>query len=132
MTADIRERIADVALRLAKESTYRHRAAEDLLAILADIPVHQVEPCGALSDAASEAIRWRHIETAPMDGTKFLGLRDGIAATACRIPRDDCEMWQFGNQSAAVEHFPNIKPTHWMPLPPPPSSASVGGTGSGT
>lgn len=63
---------------------------------------------------------WQPIETAPMDGTMFLAYRRGSFAAAYRVPRDDCEMWCFGGMSAAVEHSPGIKPTHWMPLPQPP------------
>lgn len=64
--------------------------------------------------------QWRTIETAPMDGTVFLGLR-GTAIRECyRIQRDDCEMWCFGDRTASVEYWPSIKPTHWMPLPQPP------------
>ncbi len=67
-------------------------------------------------------IEWQPIETAPMDGTEFLGWRRGIAGTAYRIPRDDCEMWFFCGQSGNVESWPQVKPTHWMPLPKPPTS----------
>jgi hypothetical protein len=63
---------------------------------------------------------WRPIESAPKDGSEFLAYRRGAIATASRVPRDDCEMWVFGGCSAAVECWPDIRPTHWMPLPPPP------------
>ena len=64
---------------------------------------------------------WQPIETAPTDGTEFLGLsRHGQIAIAYRVQRDDCEMWVFGGQSASVEAKPSIKPTHWMPLPEAP------------
>lgn len=73
------------------------------------------------AEALEEAAQWQPIETAPNDGTEFLAYRRGKVATAYRVPRDDCEMWVFGGSSAAVEHFPSIKPTHWMPLPQPPA-----------
>ena len=59
------------------------------------------------------------IDTAPTDGTVFLGYRerDGRWGECYRIQRDDCEMWCFGGESAAAEKWPNFKPTHWMPLP---------------
>ena len=59
------------------------------------------------------------IDTAPTDGTVFLGYRerDGRWGECYRIQRDDCEMWGFGGESAAAEEWPNFKPTHWMPLP---------------
>ena len=59
------------------------------------------------------------IDTAPTDGTVFLGYRerDGRWGECYRIQRDDCEMWGFGGESAAAEEWPGFKPTHWMPLP---------------
>jgi hypothetical protein len=69
---------------------------------------------------------WMPIATAPKDGSEFLAYRRGAIATASRVPRDDCEMWVFGGYSAAVECWPDIKPTHWMPLPPPPLQPQAG------
>jgi len=69
------------------------------------------------------AQKWLSIETAPKDGTTFLGFKDGRIAEAYLVPRDDCEMWSFGNTSGAVEFWPNLKPTHWMPLPAPPMAS---------
>jgi hypothetical protein len=63
---------------------------------------------------------WRLIETAPTDGTIILGYRDGKVREAHRVPRDDCEMWVFGGSSGSTEIAPQLKPTHWMPLPEPP------------
>jgi hypothetical protein len=86
---------------------------------LVDPVVPTPEPPGAtLSPGA--ASQWQPIDTAPMDGTEFLGYRRGQMATAYRVPRDDCEMWSFGDQSAAHEYWPDMRPTHWMPLPEPP------------
>ena len=61
----------------------------------------------------------RPIDTAPTDGTVFLGYRerDGRWGECYRIQRDDCEMWGFGGESAAAEEWPGFKPTHWMPRP---------------
>ena len=65
---------------------------------------------------------WQPIETAPKDGTAFLGLRGNKIANCYRVQRDDCEMWNFGGSSGAVEIAPHTKPTHWMPLPTPPEA----------
>lgn len=65
---------------------------------------------------------WLPIESAPKDGTVFLGYRNGRIANASKVQRDDCEMWAFGNQSAAVDVWPDILPTHWMPLPTAPEA----------
>lgn len=63
---------------------------------------------------------WQPIETAPTDGTEFLGYRGGRIGNACRIPRHDCEMWEFRGTSGAFNIAPYLKPTHWMPLPAAP------------
>ena len=66
---------------------------------------------------------WQPIETAPKDGTVFLGYKRGQFRECYKVPRDDCDMWCFGGTSGADDLFPNIKPTHWMPLPKPPAMA---------
>lgn len=66
---------------------------------------------------------WQPISTAPKDGTVFLGYKRGQFRECYKVPRDDCDMWCFGGTSGADDLFPNIKPTHWMPLPKPPAIA---------
>ena len=67
---------------------------------------------------------WRDIKTAPKDGTVFLGYKLGQFRECYKVQRDDCDMWCFGGTSGADDLFPNIKPTHWMPLPKAPNGAS--------
>jgi len=71
----------------------------------------------------AEAVVWRPIETAPRDSSAFLAYRRGQVANASCLVRDDGEMWSFGNQSGHRDVFPEIVPTHWMPLPPSPYAA---------
>lgn len=59
---------------------------------------------------------WQPIETAPMDGTKFVGYRDGTVGDAYRMQNKDWETWYFRGTMAAVELMPSVKPTHWQPL----------------
>lgn len=66
---------------------------------------------------------WQPIETAPKDGTVFLGCKLGQFRECYKVQRADCDMWCFGGTSGADDLFPNIKPTHWMPLPKPPAMA---------
>ena len=66
------------------------------------------------------ADEWKPIDAAPQNGSVFLGYRDGKVREAWRVPRNDCEMWVFGGQSGSAEFAPQLKPTHWMPLPPAP------------
>ena len=60
---------------------------------------------------------WMPIETAPKDGTIFLGYQNGKYGEAYFVPRDDCEMWHFRGSTGAAHYFPECKPTHWQPLP---------------
>ena len=83
--------------------------------------------CDGLEDQLAKAeqrvAEWQPIETAPKDGTVFLGYKRGQFRECYKVPRDDCDMWCFGGTSGADDLFPNIKPTHWMPLPKPPAMA---------
>ena len=76
-----------------------------------------------LEDQHTKA-EWQPISTAPKDGTVFLGYKLGQFRECYKVPRDDCDMWCFGGTSGADDLFPNIKPTHWMPLPKAPNGAS--------
>ena len=70
-----------------------------------------------LIDALAKQVpQWLPIETAPKDGTVFLGYKEGRVREAYRVQRDDCEMWCFGGTSADVEVAPWTKPTYWMQL----------------
>lgn len=106
---------------------------------LAALKAELREICAAIDDPACdltlttvECIKklkgeneWRDIETAPKDGTVFLGYKRGQFRECYKVPRDDCDMWCFGGTSGADDLFPNIKPTHWMPLPKPPAMAKM-------
>lgn len=55
--------------------------------------------------------RWQTMETAPRDDTEILTW-DGWSITVQTYAYDD--KWQ-------AHGMPSYKPTHWMPLPKPPS-----------
>ncbi len=69
---------------------------------------------------------WKPIETAPMDGTHFLAGQWFIEAGK---PEFHCAVtwwsstWGFGGDTRVED------PTHWMPLPEPPSTQTEGETG---
>lgn len=59
---------------------------------------------------------WQPIETAPKNGTPLL-LANGVAITTGQwspLSERWCDIW----------FMQNLKPTHWMPLPPPPTTTS--------
>jgi hypothetical protein len=72
-----------------------------------------------------EAAGWQPIETAPKDGTEIVCL-DEIYGKRWRY----AAVWN-GIQwyTGFGDSWPNARPTHWMPLPDPPLSASskIGG-----
>ncbi len=79
-----------------------------------------------------KAMQWQPIETAPKDGTPIL-LGGGMWGDDWRDPTERVMVgwWErtkrigeFWNCCAAESghcNFPYEMPTHWMPLPPPPS-----------
>jgi hypothetical protein len=96
-----------------------------------EIPAHQwdemreekvTQLVARLTTPPAQPPAWQPIETAPMNGEKFWGYRRGKQGVAFRIPRDDCEMWEFCGWSADSFAYPEVKPTHWMPLPVMPKT----------
>ena len=68
--------------------------------------------------------KWQPIETAPKDGTKVLVWRPSIG-THYEEPKEliahaDVDVWVEGNWWRSRC---NQQPTHWMPLPAPPTLA---------
>jgi hypothetical protein len=61
---------------------------------------------------------WQPIETAPKDGTAFLGYNAGreriYLIESVHVEYDSKTTWQDR------AGYYNITLTHWMPLPPPP------------
>lgn len=72
---------------------------------------------------ASEADGWRPISTRPMDGTRYLAV---CASGLVRLVRqaDPDDRLPIGDQPGGA--WPDL-PTHWMPLPQPPSSTAADG-----
>lgn len=74
--------------------------------------------------AAMGPVAWRPIETAPKDGSWFIGFRPS------RYAQDAVDSWSwkaFGIEEnvfvdARDSVWEDFQPTHWMPLPPPPGS----------
>jgi hypothetical protein len=59
---------------------------------------------------------WQPIETAPKDGTDILVYDNGVMFVTSWV---DVDGWQGWWETGRVEP----PPTHWMPLPDPPTEA---------
>lgn len=95
-----------------KEGTWPDRA---------DLVVWLLERVEKLEAALDEA-KWQPIETAPRDGTMFLGFIDNkgedfneMLVMFCK--RDSEPFWTTHSD----DHI-GMNPTHWMPLPAPPAT----------
>lgn len=60
---------------------------------------------------------WQPIETAPKDGTRVLGC-DGSCVEVIFFIKGR----GWFNQSAEISLWNVFPPTHWMPLPQPPTT----------
>lgn len=63
---------------------------------------------------------WQPIETAPKDGKIFLAFEPSFGRIILRFGEhadDGSALWEDTLQ----EYWPHYQPTHWMPLPDPPS-----------
>lgn len=72
---------------------------------------------------------WRPIETAPKDGSHILAYRlpVGIRVTNNTNPPTVVHWFDYGFYTSVNELAPErpFEPTHWQPLPPPPSLSRV-------
>jgi hypothetical protein len=65
---------------------------------------------------------WQPIEMAPKDGTAVLDAWDDFRFPIAweRMPGKPLWGWRVGRFEAS-DWLLFVEPTHWMPLPPPPS-----------
>ncbi len=80
-----------------------------------DVTAHNA-PIGQKADVE----KWRPIETAPTDGTQILVYAKGLPLNI-QQPGIFEAWWIERNQYWATSNS-KVHPTHWMPLPPLPSS----------
>ena len=83
-----------------------------------------------------EGALWKPIETAPKDGREILVFLDGDGedfsrsslrkAVACWYGFTAVVFWKNGGFSEFSWDRLIHRPTHWMPLPPPPQAAGEG------
>ena len=94
--------------------------------------------CLALAEAAIAAMisaapaapnGWQPIETAPKDGTEFLGFGGGVEGVqGIQVVRWCERVGCWETPEASLEDWDNqaegySRPTHWMPLPDAPTEA---------
>ena len=69
---------------------------------------------------------WRDISTAPKDGTRFLGTGGGLIRRVEIVNYNErVGCWCAENitmDDTDYEPEGYNRPTHWMPLPPPPNT----------
>lgn len=117
----IRQAITDLEAMESTTVVLKQRPTiAELEAILAKDNNAKIEilPNGEVRVAESG---WRPIETAPRDGTLFLGIRSKIPfVTAWE------DGWFSFNMEYERHHNNNWQPTYWMPIEPLPPSANTG------
>jgi len=69
--------------------------------------------------------KWQPIETAPKDGSGFLAVVEGFIYTCCWHRTRLC--WVDGGP-AYMTIASDEQPTHWMPLPAPPTDPQPAAT----
>lgn len=62
--------------------------------------------------------KWLPIETAPKDGTEFLGYNPDLFGVC--LAQWDTKGWFVDKDAQGGGGFENVELTHWMPLPKPP------------
>jgi len=68
-------------------------------------------------------MKWQPIETAPKDGTGFLVNTDYVVDGVSMVRFSEGRMVSVFDGKPWLEHID--PPTHWMPLPEPPSGATT-------
>ena len=72
---------------------------------------------GRAAPPTAQAEGWRPISTAPRDGTEVLADTSGLGRVVVYWDNEESQ-WGTG-----LGYLDRGAPTHWMPLPPPPTSA---------
>lgn len=86
-------------------------------------PFARPDACMRAALTAALAAMWRPIESAPKDGSEFLGFGGGVEGIQTVRWNDRVGCWD--TETASLEDWDNqaegySRPTHFMPLPVPP------------
>lgn len=71
----------------------------------------------------TQRMNWQPIETAPRDGSAFLAFEDGKMAVGSLHAWASGESFYIEHVSGYEYEFEMDKPTHWAPLPEPPTAS---------
>ena len=66
-------------------------------------------------------MEWRDISSAPKDGTRVLAVVDGDVRVVSWGKTSHVPIYGFCLADQGPEDFDICDPTHWMPLPAPPT-----------
>lgn len=82
------------------------------------------------SSGAPLADGWQPIATAPEDGQCLLWVKTDDGGEVMKLYRDKKGNWLYEGEPTYCTGF-YIEPTHWMPLPHPPTSPTSEESGNG-
>ena len=108
----------ELIARVREEETARDNATSGFQRSVHGVFLEQAAPL--LAEALEQALRaqeWQPIETAPRDGTWIQGWGSGAWCPEMRWS-DQCDDWV---DSYDLEPT-NFQPTHWQPIPKPPTT----------
>lgn len=111
----------------AEELRHKHARIAELEAQLDSIGAGGVEPLRPRQclHGISEPSGWRPIETAPKNGQCLVWCDTDDGGEVMKLQRDARGNWIYEGEPTYCHSF-YINPTHWMRLPPSPSSADEG------
>jgi hypothetical protein len=95
--------------------------------------IRRLHGIAALSASPRPAEGWRPFATAPQDGTVILAYRPDAGVFTAHYVEEDAHISTYLNPpegdfywfSTGGEDLTGDEPTHWMPLPSPPSAGGV-------
>jgi hypothetical protein len=120
------ERLADV-IRVAegREEAGRREGLHEISRELRLDALTALRELQSLRASAAKEDVWRPIETAPKDGTRvILGWPGGGVRYGFYLDNSRTSPPRAGWRGPSMElPFPSPPPTHWQPLPAPPSAA---------
>ena len=124
--AALLRRIPGLEAEVQEQARLNGIGAERELALMAQ--VSRLEAERDQLRAELEKVRWQPIETAPKDGTNIWAY-NGEQGVMHWIDVDVVALFVWDDNLLSDADPEPVRPTHWMPLPPPPTSSADSGKG---